>query len=118
VAAEGSQGLTAKMDNLVREQAERRVLTEQRGESIKARAHEYMTKQVQAAERYVQHRRELGKRARKAAPPVESAFEPEPPPAPPAPPPAPPVAPPRRARRAPADDLDEDDAFLNNRWRD
>jgi hypothetical protein len=47
---------------LVREQSDRRPLRDRQGEELKARSQEYMTKQVQAAERYVQHRRELGKR--------------------------------------------------------
>jgi hypothetical protein len=60
------QRFKAKMDGLVREQADRRAMLEQKGEEIKAKSHEYMTKQVQAAERYVQHRRELGRREREA----------------------------------------------------
>jgi hypothetical protein len=55
-------GIKAELDGLVREQADRRALRERQGEEIKARSHEYMTKQVQAAERYVMHRRELGQR--------------------------------------------------------
>jgi hypothetical protein len=47
---------------LVREQSDRRALRDRQGEERKARSQEYMKKQVQAAERYVQHRRELGKR--------------------------------------------------------
>ena len=43
-------GMRAELDGLVREQADRRALREQQGEEIKARSHEYMTKQVQAAE--------------------------------------------------------------------
>ncbi|TNC28816.1 hypothetical protein FG385_05655 [Amycolatopsis alkalitolerans] len=60
------QRLQAKMDGLVREQADRREMLERQGEEIKAKSREYMTKQVQAAERYVQHRRELGRREREA----------------------------------------------------
>jgi hypothetical protein len=60
------QRLQARMDGLVREQSDRRALLERQGEEIKARSQEYMTKQVQAAERYVQHRRELGRREREA----------------------------------------------------
>lgn len=60
------QQLKATMDGLVREQADRRALLERQGEEIKAKSQEYMTKQVQAAERYVQHRRELGRREREA----------------------------------------------------
>lgn len=60
------QRLQAKMDGLVREQADRRDLLERQGKEIQDRSQEYMTKQVQAAERYVQHRRELGRREREA----------------------------------------------------
>ncbi|MTD56260.1 hypothetical protein [Amycolatopsis pithecellobii] len=60
------QRLKARMDGLVREQADRRAMLERQGEEIKAKSQEYMTKQVQAAERYVQHRRELGRREREA----------------------------------------------------
>lgn len=60
------QRMKAKMDGLVREQGDRRAMLEAKGEEIKAKSHEYMTKQVQAAERYVQHRRELGRREREA----------------------------------------------------
>ncbi|WP_236796695.1 hypothetical protein [Amycolatopsis sp. GM8] len=60
------QRLKAQMDGLVREQADRRALLDRQGEEIKAKSQEYMTKQVQAAERYVQHRRELGRREREA----------------------------------------------------
>lgn len=154
--------MQARMDALVREQSDRRTLTEQRGEEIKARAHEFMTKQAKAAERYVMHRRELGKREDEKGRPKpqgvsEFDFEPEGhqaengsqgiedivptpprtgrhaaepvPPTPPAPtpppPPAPPVpaAPPARPapggrRRMSTEEIDdEDDAFLNNRWR-
>jgi len=59
-------GMKAELDGLVREQSERRALREQRGEELKARSHEYMTKQVQAAERYVMHRRELAQRKTKS----------------------------------------------------
>jgi hypothetical protein len=136
-------GLKARLDGLVREQGERRALLEQRGEEIKARSHEYMTKQAQTAERYVMHRRELGRRTAEGQgrPQAESVakldFEPEGhkaengsvPPAPftpanPSPAPLPPgrsesPAPPRRTRRMSAEEMDdEDDAFLNNRWRD
>jgi hypothetical protein len=151
-------GITARMDALVREQSDRRTLTEQRGEEIKARAHEYMTKQAKAAERYVMHRRELGKRADEKGRPQpqgvsEFDFEPEGhqaengsqgiedvvatsprtgrhaepvPPVPPPPPlPLPPVpsarperpAPGGRRRMSTEEMDDEDDAFMNNRWR-
>ncbi|MDQ7807881.1 hypothetical protein Q5425_29445 [Amycolatopsis sp. A133] len=59
-------GMKAELDGLVREQADRRALREQQGEEIKARSHEYMTKQVQAAERYVQHVREMAQRKTKS----------------------------------------------------
>ncbi|GAB3149002.1 hypothetical protein [Amycolatopsis sp. NPDC004378] len=122
-------GMKAELDGLVREQAERRALREQRGEEIKAQSHEYMTKQVQAAERYVMHRRELAQRKTKsgwstdrsnAEPP--SAFDGEEySAAGEAPPFA--AAPPRpstrddagrRARRPRA--AEEDDDFQNNPW--
>lgn len=54
--------MRATLGALVREQSDRRALRDRQGEELKARSQEYMTKQVQAAERYVQHRRELGKR--------------------------------------------------------
>lgn len=136
----------ATMDGLVREQGDRRALRERQGEEIKARSQEYMTKQVQAAERYVELRRELAQREKEAAEQAddnitELDFEPEDfdesdedtpkPPAPPAPvaaPPAPPAPPlpvaapaaparPRRRPRAEVED-DDDDDFLNNRWRE
>ncbi|GAA4665103.1 hypothetical protein [Amycolatopsis dongchuanensis] len=137
------QRLKAAMAGLVREQADRHALHQRQAVEIKAEAHEYMTKQAQAAERYLQHRRELGRREAEEERPdsvQELDFEPEgfaeseadeetvpppPPPAPPAPPqaapPPPPPAPvPRRSTRARASELDEDDDddFLNNRWRD
>ncbi len=59
-------GMKAELDGLVREQADRRALREQQGEEIKARSHEHMTKQVQAAERYVQHVREMAQRKTKS----------------------------------------------------
>ncbi|WP_103353565.1 hypothetical protein [Amycolatopsis sp. CA-128772] len=59
-------GMKAELDALVREQADRRTLREQQGEEIKARSQEYMTKQVQAAERYVQHVREMAQRKTKS----------------------------------------------------
>ncbi|RZQ61928.1 hypothetical protein [Amycolatopsis suaedae] len=58
--------MKATLDSLVREQGERRALRDQRAEELKARAQEYMTKQVQTAERYVEHRRELGRRKTKS----------------------------------------------------
>jgi hypothetical protein len=66
VVSDEIQRFKAKMDGLVREQADRRELLERQGEEIKAKSQEYMTKQVQAAERYVQHRRELGRREKEA----------------------------------------------------
>ncbi|MBB4684146.1 hypothetical protein [Amycolatopsis jiangsuensis] len=157
-------GLRTRLAALVREQTDRETLREQRSDQAKAEALEHMTKQVKAAERYVMHRRELGKREdAKGRPQQESVrefdFEPEahqaengsqgldftptpptgrgtgrhaapiPPPAAPAPPsgpPAPipsaraerPAAAPSRRRRATPEELDdEDDAFMNNRWR-
>jgi hypothetical protein len=136
-------GLKAKLDDLIREQAERRALLEQLGKEIKESSHKYMTEQAQTAERYVMHRRELGRRAAEGRGTTQpesdagSAFEPEankaengsvsPAPFTPTNPnpvpqltgrPERPVAP-RRTRRASADELDDDaDAFLNNRWRD
>ncbi|KAA9156706.1 hypothetical protein FPZ12_027115 [Amycolatopsis acidicola] len=134
------QQLRATLDGLVREQADRRALRERQGEEIKARAQEYMTEQVQAAERYVQLRRELGKQseADEEDEELESFGEPEEfaeedaaaapppaatPPAPASPPPPPPAPEPVRAARAPrrpaqeAEEEDDDD-FLNIRWRD
>ncbi|GAA3524770.1 hypothetical protein GCM10022222_04250 [Amycolatopsis ultiminotia] len=153
------EGMRTRLAALVREQADRQTLHEQRGDELKARAQEYMTKQAKAAERYVMHRRELGKRAdEKGRPQQESVrefdFEPEAhqaengsqgleftptpstgrrvEPAPPVPPPAPaPPAPPtpvapsraerpvpgRRTRMSTEEMDDEDDAFMNNRWR-
>lgn len=123
-------GMKAGLDGLVREQAERRALREQQGEEIKAKSQEYMTKQVQAAERYVQHVREMANRKTKSGWGVRDAggpqsFEPEgfagepgagaaSPFAPTAAPPAEPVEP-RRGRRHRAADPD-DDGFTNNPW--
>jgi hypothetical protein len=141
MVSEEIRRMQATMDGLVREQADRRALRERQGEEIKARSQEYMTKQVQAAERYVQLRRELGQREREAEEEVaKEDFEPEEfaesdedtprPPAPPVPvaarppaPPAPPVPvatrPARPARRPHADETEDDDEdFLNNRWWD
>jgi len=58
--------MRAELDGLVREQRDRQALQERQGAEIKAKADEYMTKQVQAAERYVEHRRELGRREKEA----------------------------------------------------
>ncbi|SFB31660.1 hypothetical protein SAMN05216266_10886 [Amycolatopsis marina] len=58
--------MRATLGALVREQSDRRELRDRQGQELKARSQEYMTKQVQAAERYVQHRRELGKRKEEA----------------------------------------------------
>jgi hypothetical protein len=58
--------MRAELDGLVREQRDRQALQERQGAEIKAKAAEYMTKQVQAAERYVEHRRELGRREKEA----------------------------------------------------
>ncbi|GAA5153660.1 MULTISPECIES: hypothetical protein [Amycolatopsis] len=123
--------LKARMDGLVREQADRRALLDRQGQEIQARSQEYMTKQVKAAERYVQHRRELGRREREAGGwatekalgdkstemkfgPQEDDFGPagtesftprQPPPADPQP---------RRGRHS-RDDFDEDD-LSNRSW--
>ncbi|MFJ9779949.1 hypothetical protein ACIRSS_10225 [Amycolatopsis sp. NPDC101161] len=124
--------MKAELAGLVREQSERRALREQRGEEIKARSQEYMTKQVQAAERYVQHVREVAQRKTKsgwstdrqgAEPPSAfdtDAFGGEPggtsPFAPSAaPPPSARDEAPRRARRSRAAET-EDDEFTNNPW--
>ncbi|MDX3193979.1 hypothetical protein PV458_36775 [Streptomyces sp. MN03-5084-2B] len=114
-------GMKAELDGLVREQADRRALREQQGEEIKARSHEYMTKQVQAAERYVQHVREMAQRKTKsgwstdrshaepasafAAEEYSAGFEPAPRPVRDEPRPA------RRPRAA----VEEDEDF-NNPW--
>lgn len=138
MSADDTSGMKATLAGLVREQSERRALRVQRGEEIKARAQEFMTKQVQTAQRYVEHRRELGLRKTKsgwstdrthAEPGNGSAFE-EPAgftgeaggtaaPFAPAAPARPVREPTRRAPRPRAAETDdEDDAFLNNRWRD
>ncbi|MEV6828759.1 hypothetical protein [Amycolatopsis sp. NPDC051102] len=118
-------GMKAELDGLVREQADRRALREQQGEEIKARSQEYMTKQVQAAERYVQHVREMAQRKTKSgwstdrshAEPA-SAFDAEAYPGPagfePAPSPRPVRDEPRAARR-PRTAVEEDEDF-NNPW--
>lgn len=123
--------MKAELDGLVREQSDRRALREQRGEEIKARSQEYMTKQVQAAERYVQHVREMAQRKTKsgwstdrgtAEPPSafdSDAFGGEPGAAAPFAPtaesrPSARDEGPRRARRAHAADAEDD--FDNNPW--
>jgi hypothetical protein len=135
MSADDIAGMKAGLDGLVREQAERRSLREKQGEEIKARSHEYMTKQVQAAERYVQHRRELGKRKTRsgwstertrADSVTELGFEPdgfagEPgagaaSPFAPAPPPPTPAEPRRGRRHRAAEAEDDGDAYLNNPW--
>jgi hypothetical protein len=58
--------MRAELDGLVREQADRQALHERQSAEIKAKAEEFMKKQVQAAERYVEHRRELGRREKEA----------------------------------------------------
>ncbi|GAB2759019.1 hypothetical protein [Amycolatopsis magusensis] len=55
-----------RLEGLVREQADRRALRDRQADEAKAKAQDYMTKQVQAAERYVDHRRELGRREKEA----------------------------------------------------
>ncbi|WIX99212.1 hypothetical protein QRX60_34895 [Amycolatopsis mongoliensis] len=123
--------MKAELDGLVREQSERRALREQRGEEIKARSQEYMTKQVQAAERYVQHVREMAQRKTKSGwstdrgtePPSAfdaNAFGDEPGAASPFAPASEPRHAardevPRRARRARAAEAD-DDGYDNNPW--
>ncbi|WP_284745685.1 hypothetical protein [Amycolatopsis sp. RTGN1] len=124
--------MKAELDGLVREQSERRVLREQRGEEIKAQSQEYMTKQVQAAERYVQHVREMAQRKTKSGwstdrgttePPSAfdaDAFGGEPGAGSPFAPAAEPRHAarddaPRRARRSRAAEAD-DDGYDNNPW--
>ncbi|KDN18154.1 hypothetical protein [Amycolatopsis rifamycinica] len=116
-------GMKAELDSLVREQADRRTLREQQGEEIKARSHEYMTKQVQAAERYVQHVREMAQRKTKSgwstdrshAEPA-SAFDAEAYPGPGGFEPAPrPVRDEPRAARRPRAAVEDDEDF-NNPW--
>jgi hypothetical protein len=124
--------MKAELDGLVREQSDRRALREQRGEEIKARSQEYMTKQVQAAERYVQHVREMAQRKTKSgwstdrthAEPASAfasdAFGDEPGAASPfaSSPDSRPSSrdeSPRRARRSRAAEAD-DDGFDNNPW--
>lgn len=118
--------MKAELDGLVREQADRRALREQQGEEIKARSQEYMTKQVQAAERYVQHVREMAQRKTKSGWSTDrsnaeapSAFDAEEyPGAAPSFAPAPDARPvreePRPARR-PRAAVEEDEDF-NNPW--
>ncbi|WP_242579142.1 hypothetical protein [Amycolatopsis sp. 195334CR] len=55
-----------RLEGLVREQADRRALRDRQAEEAKAKAQDYMSKQIQAAERYVDHRRELGRREKEA----------------------------------------------------
>ncbi len=128
MSADDTAGMKATLDGLVREQSERRVLRDKKADEIKASSQEFMTKQVQTAQRYVEHRRELGERKTKsgwstdrshAQPGNSSPFDD-------APAFEDPAAPftserrdtPRRAPRRPAPVDDEDDAFLNNRWRE
>ncbi|EME61724.1 hypothetical protein [Amycolatopsis decaplanina] len=136
MSADDTAAMKATLDGLVREQAERRVLRDQRADEIKASSQEFMTKQVQTAQRYVEHRRELGQRKTKsgwstdrshAQPGNASAFDEAPAfddagaaaPFASEPPARTGRDTPRRAPRArPAPADDEDDAFLNNRWRD
>ncbi|MGW5723733.1 hypothetical protein ACWEVP_46730 [Amycolatopsis sp. NPDC003865] len=122
--------MKAELAGLVREQSERRALREQRGEEIKARSQEYMTKQVQAAERYVQHVREMAQRKTKSGWSTDrgteqpsafdtDAFGGEPGEASPFAPsatqqPSPRDEAPRRARRARAAEAEDD--FDNNPW--
>jgi hypothetical protein len=64
--ADKVERMRTELDGLVREQADRQALQERHSAEIKAKAEESMKKQVQAAERYVQHRRELGRREKEA----------------------------------------------------
>lgn len=66
MVSEEIQRLRARLDGLVREQADRQELLERQGKEIQAKSQEYMTKQTQAAEKYLEHRRELGRREREA----------------------------------------------------
>jgi hypothetical protein len=66
MVSEEIQRLRAKLDGLVREQADRQELLDRQGKEIQAKGQEYMTKQAQAAEKYLAHRRELGQREREA----------------------------------------------------
>lgn len=138
VVSDEIQRFKAKMDGLVREQSDRRALLERQGEEIKAKSQEYMTKQVQAAERYVQHRRELGRREREAGgwstektladkntvmgfgPENDESAKPEPYAARttesiPSPPETTERTPAPRGRHSRKSDFDEDD-FSNNSW--
>jgi hypothetical protein len=58
--------MRAELDGLVREQADRQALQERQSAEIKTKSEDYMKTQVQAAERYVEHRRELGRREKEA----------------------------------------------------
>lgn len=60
------QQLKTELAGLVREQADRVALHQQKAAAINAEAQEYMEKQAKSAERYLEHRRELG--LREAAP--------------------------------------------------
>ncbi|MFI6303024.1 hypothetical protein ACIBCH_14225 [Amycolatopsis thailandensis] len=133
MSVDETSAMKATLDGLVREQSERRVLRDQKADEIKASSQEVMTKQVMTAQRYVENRRELGERKTKsgwstdrshAQPGNTSAFDDAPAFDEPAAPftPEPPARAgrdtPRRAPRRPAPVDDEDDAFLNNRWRE
>ncbi|MEV7554251.1 hypothetical protein AB0N89_31945 [Amycolatopsis sp. NPDC089917] len=134
MSVDETSAMKATLDGLVREQAERRGLRDKKAGEIKAASQEFMTKQVMTAQRYVEHRRELGERKTKsgwstdrshAQPEAASAFDDAPAFEDPAAPFASSEPParagrdtPRRAPRRPAPVDDEDDAFLNNRWRE
>ncbi|OOC05735.1 hypothetical protein [Amycolatopsis azurea] len=133
MSVDETSAMKTALDGLVREQAERRGLRDKKADEIKASAQEVMTKQVMTAQRYVEHRRELGERKTKsgwstdrshAEPGNASAFDDAPTFDEPAASftPEPPARAgrdaPRRAPRRPAPVDDEDDAFLNNRWRE
>ncbi|MFC3453543.1 hypothetical protein [Amycolatopsis speibonae] len=133
MSVDETSAMKATLDGLVREQAERRGLRDKKADELKASSQDVMTKQVMTAQRYVENRRELGERKTKsgwstdrshAQPGNASAFEDAPAFEDSAAPftPEPPVRVgrevPRRAPRRPAPVDDEDDAFLNNRWRE
>jgi hypothetical protein len=58
--------MRTELDGLVQEQADRQPLQERQSAEIKAKAEEFMKKHVMAAERYIEHRREHGRREKEA----------------------------------------------------
>src|SRR3982074_2074673 len=58
--------MRAELDGLVREQADRQALHERQRAEAKAEAGEFMKRRGRAAERSVDHRRELGRREKEA----------------------------------------------------